>query len=154
MARIDVSTRIERPVGEVWDFFTDFSNSPHWTRSGSELRMTSAGPLAVGSTMESVGSLFGREVKSQALVATAIERNSAISFTSDIPILGRIVGGFKFESIGASTRLSRWSVMSPGGFRGALGALIVPLVRRTQRTEMANLKRLIEAREGSLSSAS
>jgi len=146
MARIDVSTKINRPVSEVWDFFTDFSNSPNWTRSGSELRMTSTGPLSVGSTMESVGSLFGREVKSQSLVATTIERNSAISFTSDIPILGRIIGGFTFETVGTATRLSRWSEIPPGGFRGALGALIGPLVKRTQRTEMANIKRLVEAR--------
>ena len=146
MARIDVSTQINRPVSEVWDYFTDLSHSSHWTRSGSELRMTSAGPLAVGSTVESVRSVFGRELKSQALVATSVERNRLIAFTSDIPILGRILGGFTFETVGESTRLSRWSEMKTGGFQGALGALLGPVVRRAQRTEMANLKRLIEAR--------
>lgn len=146
MARIDVSTQINRPVSEVWDYFTDLSNSSHWTRSGSELRLTSAGPLAVGSAVESVRSVFGRELKSQAMVATSVEHNRLISFTSDIPVLGRILGGFTFEAVGASTRLSRWSELKPGGFRGALGTLIAPVVRNAQRTEMANLKRLIEAR--------
>ena len=60
--------------------------------------------------------------------------------------LGRIIGGFTFETVGTATRLSRWSEIPPGGFRGALGALIGPLVKRTQRTEMANIKRLVEAR--------
>ena len=145
MARVDVSTQINKPVSEVWDFFMDFSNSSHWTRSGSELRMTSTGPLAVGSTLESVGSVFGRQVKSQAMVATSVEHNRLVSFTSDIPVLGRILGGFTFEPVGTSTRLSRWSDLKGGGFRGVLLGLLVPVVRRAQRTEMANLKRLIEA---------
>jgi uncharacterized membrane protein len=44
MLRIDVTTLISRPVQEVWDFFNDLTNSPRWTRSGSEVRQTSDGP--------------------------------------------------------------------------------------------------------------
>ena len=146
MARIDVSTQIDRPVSEVWDFFMDFSNSSHWTRSGSELRLRSSGPIAVGSTIESIRTVFGRELKSQAMVATSVERDRLVSFTADVAVLGRILGGFTFETVGASTRLARWSELQPGGLRGALGSLIAPLVRSAQQTEMANLKRLIEAR--------
>ena len=65
MVRIDVTTLISRPVQEVWEFFIDFTNSSHWTRSGSELRKTSDGPFGVGTTVESVRPMFGREIKSQ-----------------------------------------------------------------------------------------
>src|SRR5207245_8974345 len=73
MVRIDVTIVISRPVQEVWDFFIDFTNSSHWTRSGSELRQTSEGPVGVGTTVESVRPMFGREIKSQRLVATRYE---------------------------------------------------------------------------------
>lgn len=63
MVRIDVTTLISRPVQKVWDFFIDFTNSSHWTRSGSELRMTSEGTFGVGTTVESVRPIFGREIK-------------------------------------------------------------------------------------------
>jgi uncharacterized protein YndB with AHSA1/START domain len=82
MVRIDVTILISRPVQEVWDFFIDFANSPHWTRSGSELRATSAGPFGVGTTVESVRPMFGREIKSQRLVATHYEPPQLVSFTA------------------------------------------------------------------------
>src|SRR6266550_2225627 len=70
MLRIDVTTLIARPVQEVWDFFIDLTNSPRWTRSGSELRRTSPGALGVGATLESVRPMFGREIKSQTIEVT------------------------------------------------------------------------------------
>ena len=97
MVRIDVSTLISRPVQEVWDFFIDLTNSSHWTRSGSELRKTSDGPLGVGTTIESVKPMLGREIKSQRLVATRYEPPNLVSFTAVVPILGELIGGL-FES--------------------------------------------------------
>jgi uncharacterized protein YndB with AHSA1/START domain len=146
VARFEISTQIDRPVSEVWDYFTDLTNSPQWTRSGSELRLTTPGPIVVGSTAESVRSVFGRQIKSQALVATTVERNHLLAYTSDLPLLGRILGGATFETVGTSTLMSRWSESQAGGLRGALIRLLTPLLLRAQRTEMANLKRLIEAR--------
>jgi len=146
MLRIDVTTLISRPVQEVWDFFIDFTNSPHWTRSGSELRKTSAGPLGVGTTVESVRPIFGREIKSQRIVATAYEPGRSISYTAALPILGRVIGGFTFESVGNGTRLSRWTEADLGRVEGLLGPLLTRLVRSGQGTELSNLKRLIEAR--------
>lgn len=146
MLRIDVTTLISRPVQEVWDFFIDLTNSPRWTRSGSEVRQTSDGPLGVGATFESVRQVFGREIKSQTLVATQYEPGHLISYAAAIPLLGQVVGGYTFESVGGETRLSRWTEADLGRAQGLLGPLFARLVRRGQGTELANLKRLIEAR--------
>lgn len=144
--RIDVTTLISRPVQEVWDYFIDLRNSPRWTRSGSELRPTSVGAFGVGTTVESVRMVFGREIKSQTLVATDYDPGHLISFTADVPLLGRLIGGFTFESVGNQTRLSRWTELEGSGAREMLGRMLSPVVRRSQGTELANLKRLIEAR--------
>jgi len=146
MVRIDVTIVISRPVQEVWDFFIDFTNSSHWTRSGSELRVTSEGPFGVGTTVESVRPMFGREIKSQRLVATRYEPPDLVSFTAAVPVLGDLTGGFTLESVGGETRLSRWTELNAGGLRGAIGSILAPIVRRSQGTELSNLKRLIEAR--------
>ena len=146
MVRIDVTIVISRPVQEVWDFFIDFTNSSHWTRSGSELRKTSEGPFGVGTTIESVRPMFGREIKSQRLVATRYEPPHLVAFTASVPVLGDLIGGFTMESVGGATRLSRWTELDAGGLRGAIGSILAPIVRRSQRAELSNLKRLIEAR--------
>jgi hypothetical protein len=149
MVRVDVTTLISRPVQEVWDFFIDFTNSSHWTRSGSELRKTSEGPFGVGTTVESVRPMFGREIKSQRLVATRYEPPNLVSFTAVVPVLGDLIGGFTLESVGGQTRLSRWTELNAGGLRGAMGSILAPIVRRSQGTELSNIKRLIEAQTDS-----
>lgn len=146
MVRIDVTTLISRPVQEVWDFFIDFTNSSRWTRSGSELRKTSDGPFGVGTTVESVRPMFGREIRSQRLVATRYEPPHRVSFTAVVPLIGDLIGGFTLESVGGETRLSRWTELNAGGLRGAFGSLLAPMVRRSHGTELSTLKRLIEAR--------
>jgi uncharacterized protein YndB with AHSA1/START domain len=119
--RIDVETVISRPVQEVWDYFIDLKHSPRWTRSGSELRATSAGPFGVGTTVESVRPLFGREIRSQRLVTTHYEPPQLVSFTAEVPLIGHLVGGFTFESIGGGTRLSRWTELEAAGRAGCSG---------------------------------
>jgi len=153
MLRIDVTTLISRPVQEVWDYFIDLTNSPQWTRSGSELRPTTEGPLGVGTTVESVRNLFGREIKSQTLVTTHYEPGHVVSFTADVKLLGHLIGGFTFETVGSQTRLSRWTEMESGGAKRLVGTMLAPVVRKSQGTELANLKRLIEARARPVSSS-
>jgi uncharacterized protein YndB with AHSA1/START domain len=150
MVRIDVTMLISRPVQEVWEFFIDLTNSPQWTRSRSELRKTSEGSFGVGTTVESVKPMFGREIKSQRLLTTVFEPPHLVSFTAVLPIIGDLIGGFTFETAGDGTRLSRWTEMHAGGLRGVLGALLAPAVLRGQKTELSNLKRLLEARPDSM----
>ena len=146
MVRIDVTTLISQPVQEVWDYFIDLTNSPRWTRSGSELRPTTEGAFGVGTRVESVRTLFGREINSQTLVTRHYDPGHLVAFTADVKLLGHLVGGFTFETVGSQTRLSRWTEMESGGARGLVGAILAPVVRKAQGTELANLKRLIEAR--------
>src|SRR5207253_10404804 len=100
MVRIDVTTKINRPVQEVWDFFIDLTNSPHWTRSGSTLHQTSAGALGVGATVESGRRVLGRDFKAQTITATEYEPAHLISYTADVPLLGHIASGFTFVPVG------------------------------------------------------
>jgi hypothetical protein len=67
MQSVIVSVLIDRPVTEVWNFFSDLRNSPRWTRSGSELRQTSNGTMGVGATVESRGQFGPFAITSQRL---------------------------------------------------------------------------------------
>ena len=146
MLRIAVSTLINRPVHEVWDFFIDLTNASQWTASGSELRQTSAGPPGVGMTIESVRPLFGREITSQRIEILQYEPGRFISMTTAVPLLGHAAMRFTFESVGGGTRLSREGELGLGRAERLLGPILTRVLRKRWRHEMANLKRLIEAR--------
>ena len=90
--------------------------------------------------------IFGREIKSQTLVATEYEPERLISYTSVIPILGQVIGGYTFDSVDGGTRVSRWTEAGLGRGEGLFGPLAARLFKRAQATELANLRRLIEAR--------
>jgi uncharacterized protein YndB with AHSA1/START domain len=143
--RIEVSTLINRPVQQVWDFFIDLTNSPQWTRSGSELRQTSPGPLGLGTTMESVRPMLGREIKSQAIVVTRYEPGHLLSYDAAVPLIGHAPGRFTFESVGGGTRLSRAGELKLGRAERLLGPVLIRVLRSGWGTELSNLKRLVEA---------
>ena len=145
MLRIRVSTLIDRPVHEVWDRFIDLANSPRWTRSGSELRQRSAGPMGIGTTIESVRPLFGREIRSQAIVVTQYEPGHLLSYDATVPLIGNTSGSFTFESVAGGTRLSRAGALDLGRAEGLLGPALARVLRGGWKTELSNLKRLVEA---------
>ena len=93
--------------------------------------------------------MFGREIRSQRLVATRYEPPYLVSFKAVVPVIGDLIGGFTLESVDGGTRLSRWAELNAGGIRGAIGSILAPLVRRSWATELSNLKRLIEAQTDS-----
>jgi Polyketide cyclase / dehydrase and lipid transport len=146
MWRIEHRTVINRPVEVAWDFMTDLSNSSKWTQSGSELHLTSSGPLGIGSTIESRRRVFGRfDIKSQSLVLTEVEANHAFSYTGKVALIRNLRSRFLFEPTDGAT-LMTWS--SEGELVPAVRWLqpaFDRLVRWGQGIEVANIKRLVEA---------
>jgi hypothetical protein len=78
--------------------------------------------------------MFGREIKSQTLVATRYVPPQLISFTAAVPLIGHVIGGFTFESVGSDTRLSRWTEMERG--------------RGQERDRLSQDQRVVGARRG------
>jgi len=145
MIRIEKDVVINRPVQDVWDFVTDLRNSPQWTRSGSELRQISDGPPEVGARMESRRQLFGRlEIKSQSIVVTEWDPNHAVAYVAKVPLLGRAVQRLSFEPTGEGTRLTSTEVEVGRALRW-LQTWLPRLIGSIHATELASLKRLIEA---------
>ena len=67
------------------------------------------------------------------------------SYDATVPLIGLAPGGFTFESVGGGTRLSRWGELDLGRAERLLAPILTRLLRSGWRTELANLKRLIEA---------
>jgi uncharacterized membrane protein len=143
MATIDISILINRPVEEVFAFLSNPENGPKWSSGGSEVTITSAGPIGVGTTYRTVRTVLGRRIESEN-VFTAYEPNRSYATKSTagpVPVESRVT----FERAEGGTRVSATLVGEPGGFFKLAEPLLVSMIKRQFDADLANLKDLMEA---------
>jgi carbon monoxide dehydrogenase subunit G len=145
MLRLEESVAISRPVANVWDFMNDLKNSPRWTASGSELRLSSGDAMAVGATIESHRMLFGRfDVKSQALTLTEYEPYHSVGVIAKIGIAERASMRVAFEPTVTGTRLTRSGEIELIKVLRPIEPLLARVILGGWRHELGNIKRLLE----------
>lgn len=144
MVRITDSTIIDCPVEEVWRFMSDPSNNPKWYQGTMEVRQTSEGPIAVGTTLEAVVHYRGSSLVFGAR-CTVLNQNKEITweFTS-----GRTKGSkdiWRMEPIDEkSTRLTRVFDLRVSGSWRLIQPIIARGTKRAHEAEIHNVKRILE----------
>lgn len=136
---------IDRSVEDVWEYMTDISNMPLWEDSAAVWKQTSAGPLGVGTSIESSIRALGRTVRFD-LRVTEFEPNRAFSVEA---VAGRTRGttvSYVLAPVDErTTRLSRVTIAQFHGILKVLQPIAGPITARTGQLEARNLKRLMES---------
>ena len=143
--KIEASSIINRPVGDVWNLLSDMSTWPKWAPVYLEIRQTSHGPVEVGSTFHS------RHPNNRMLDERLVEYEPNRKFSFEF-ISGPIKGSRETYSMEekadqgkTSTKLSREFDLRFSGLFKVLGPLLVaPGFRKEKRVEVDNIKRLME----------
>lgn len=142
--RIEASATIERPVAAVWAFLADPSNNPRWDPGTLEVRPTSEGPIGVGSTLDAVVDLLGRQTVGVRFTAFEPDRELRFEFVSGFMTPTNVA--YRLTSLDPErTRLTR--VLEPrlrGRWR-LLWPVFVWMARRHRADEVSSLKRILEA---------
>jgi len=138
---------IDRPIEMVWTFMTDFENYPKWHKGMVEAKKTSEGPTGVGTTVEVVAELLGRQ-KMMKLVITDYEPNRRIAWRVDVRRVTGAAGyvaGCRFESLHGETRVFKFIDGELAGFFRLLEPILSRALKRLEiDTELGNSKRLLE----------
>ena len=143
MATLEISTVINRPIEEVFAFLSYPENGPKWSSGSSDVTITSAGPIGVGTTYRSVRTVLGRRVESE-IEFTAYEPNHSYatkSASGPVPMESRVT----FARIEGGTRVNATLVGEPGGFFKLAEPLLVSMIKRQFDADLATLKDLMEA---------
>ena len=142
--QIEATATIERPITEVWAFLADPTNNPKWDPGTLEVQQTSDGPIGVGSTLDAVVDLLGRQTVGVHFIAFDPPNELRFEFVSGFLTPTNVA--YRLESVDPGrTRLTR--VLEPrlrGGFR-LLWPLFVWAARRHRADEVSNVKRILEA---------
>jgi carbon monoxide dehydrogenase subunit G len=144
MNDFEITTVINRPVEEVWAYMDDPQNLPTYNQAVREFRLTSEGPVGIGSTSVITASFLGRrfetgwemtDYKTNELAATR-----AISGPIDMTVVTRLDPA----GDGATRVTQHWSG-DTGGFFKLAEPIVTRITRKQMQASLDTLKELLEA---------
>ena len=143
MIKVEYSVVINQPVEEVFSFMSNVENNPLWVSGVLETKLTSPGPMAVGSTGTDVRQFLGRRMESTWEV-TEHEANKKSAFkvaSGPMPF----EGVWTFEPVEGGTKVTFVAQGEPGGFFKLAEPLVGRIAKRQIENDHDNLKDLLEA---------
>jgi uncharacterized protein YndB with AHSA1/START domain len=147
--RIEASATIERPIAAVWEYLADPANNPKWDPGTLEVRQTSEGPIGVGTTLDVVVDLLGRQSLGVRITAFEPERELRFEFVSGFMKPTRVA--YRLAAVDPRrTRLTRVFEPELSGRWRLLWPVLVWMARRHRADEVSNVKRILEATSSNL----
>jgi hypothetical protein len=139
----EVSTLINRPLAEVFQFVTNVANQPRWQSSSLENTQLTPGPMAAGVTTQHVGKWLGRRYVSKGLV-TEFEPNSRWAYKSlDGPY--QLEMRYRFETEPDGTRLTMVADGEDAGFFRLPAPLLRFFAQRVLQGDLDRLRKVMES---------
>jgi len=146
MLTVEHSIEINKPVEQVWDFLTDFQNTPKWDIGVLETRQTSAGAAGLGTTFQNIGPFLGQTAVREYKVTEYEPKNKVtVKLMTSSKSIQNAEVCYVFEPAKNGTKLT---FMGSVEFRGLFKLIQPILLQRAKRDgqgDLSNLKRLIEA---------
>jgi uncharacterized protein YndB with AHSA1/START domain len=142
MLKIESTAVINRPVEDVFAVLSNLENNPKWSSAFLEVKKTSDGPIAVGTTWRAVQKVFGQGLESEVEV-TEYEPNRKWTQKGKSPFLVQV--RTTFESVDGGTQVNLRLEGEPGGFFKLAEPLVAMMAKRGIEGDLANLKDLMEA---------
>ena len=143
MNSFEVSTFINCPPQEVFDFMTNPANTAKWQNGTESAKWASEGPVGVGSKFHAVGRMMGREINMDIEVSQWNPPSLWAMKANNGPL--KFENTNKFEPKDGGTQLVQDFVGEVGGFFKLAEALAVTMARRQFQNDLDNLRDLMEA---------
>src|SRR6266568_2030278 len=141
MINLEYSVIVKAPVEKVWNFMSDFDNTPQWDPEIVEVKWQ--GPITVGSIIESTAHVFVRRTVNAKI--TDWEPNRKIGMESRSgEVKGLTVITMEPLEVG-KTRLTRSVRMDVEGLLKLIQPFISYKAKGFNVKRLDNVKRLVEA---------
>ena len=149
MARYAAESVINNPPEKVFAYVADLPRHSEWASHNLEVTQTSSGPVAAGSTFESVSHLFGTQ--REQLTVTDYSPGKRVAFESK-GSLGVVLNAFDLAAVDGGTMLTKSvEMMHPS----VMARLMAPMIGRTARkslaADLAGIKKHLESQSPSAS---
>ena len=143
--RSEESVEIDRPPEEVFSYVANPENLPEWTNLVLEVRKDAEDQPHAGDRFSVVAKFLGRRFETPFEVSAHEPPRHHSDRSTGGPFEQEYI--YTFEQTGAGgTRITQVVETEPGGFFKLVGPLLERAGSRQLRTDLSNLKDLLEAR--------
>ncbi len=140
--KIEAGLTVDRPLTEVWEFMTNWSNFREMNPAILKMRETSAGPLGVGTTLEVTHETrFGNRATYVRVIGYEPNRSLTLEHVSGPSRGTRTI--FGLENVEGKTRLTCLADVKLSGFYRLIGPFVAGRARREVSSELSNLERTL-----------
>ena len=143
MATFKVTTFIDRPPQEVFDFMTDPATQSQWQSGTKSAKWVSEGPVGVGSVYQGVTALLGREMTLDAEITQWDPPNMWGLKANSGPM--HIEGTMAFEPKDGGTLVIQDFQGELGGLFNIAEGLAVKQLEKQVASDGQTLKKILEA---------
>jgi hypothetical protein len=146
---VDVLTEIviDRPCAEVAAYAADPSHAPDWYANIESVSWRTEPPVRVGSTMDFVARFLGRRLAYTYEVVDLVAGERLIMRTAQGPFPMETT--YIWQPVDAArTRMTLRNRGEPAGFGKVAAPAMGAAMRRANQKDLANLKRILEGRDG------
>jgi uncharacterized protein YndB with AHSA1/START domain len=147
---VDVETEvtIDRGRAEVAAYASDPENAPEWYANIERAELETPRPLAVGSRMRFAARFMGRSLVYTYRVEELVPSECLVMRTDEGPFPMETT--YSWTDLGPdATRMTLRNRGEPAGFAKVGTPLMEAAMRRANRKDLIQLKRILEARGGS-----
>lgn len=148
---VDVVTEIiiERPSGQVAAYAADPSNAPLWYANIESVSWQTPPPIAVGSRIDFVARFLGRRLAYTYEIVDLVPGQRLVMSTAHGPFPMETT--YTWQPLGeARTRMTLRNRGEPTGFSTVAAPVMAAAMRRANRKDLANVKRILEHTETAL----
>lgn len=146
---VDVLTEIEikRPLDEVAAFAADPANATAWYENIESVEWRTVPPLTVGSRIAFVARFLGRRLVYTYAVREHVPGERLVMSTDDGPFAMETTYTWT-ETAPGHTKMALRNRGKPSGFSRVAAPMMASGMRRANRKDLAQLKRLLEGTKG------
>jgi uncharacterized membrane protein len=143
---VDVTTSIliDRPRGDVFAYAGDPDRTASWYRNISSVEWLTQKPLAVGSRVTFTANFLGRQLTYTYEVRDLVPGERLVMSTQEGPFPMETTYIWE-DAADGTTRMTLRNRGEPSGFANVTAPVMARAMRRANRKDLEQLKRLIEA---------
>jgi uncharacterized protein YndB with AHSA1/START domain len=145
MVTVEETIVVERPIEEVFAYFTDPARIPEWQSSALEAHLDGEGPMRAGSRVLEKRKFLGRQMESTMEVLEYEPPHRFRIKASSGPVPFEVTNTLNAAEGG--TRINAVLEGEPGGFFRLAEPLVARAVARELRNNLETLKDVLEARK-------